>query len=207
MAALELGLISHLERERLMRLLSFFVPFLALIISLPGTTMGKEMKVGVVNLNRVFDQYDKRKELENDFRDIRNRSEEVLKVKQDEAMALRDEIQLLEAGSTARKKKEEDMEKVLLYLQIEDEVARKNLAKAEKEFYEELFQDINAVVEEVGKKEGFDLILKKEDIDTKSADLVELRLKIGIGTVLYFSNALDVTDKVVESLNRRYKKG
>ena len=99
------------------------------------------------------------------------------------------------------------MEKVLLYLQIEDEVARKNLTKAEKDFYEELFQDINAVVEEVGKKEGFDLILKKEDVDTKSADLVELRLKIGIGTVLYFSNALDVTDKVVESLNRRYKKG
>lgn len=207
MAALELGVFSHLERERLMRLLSFFVPFLALIISLPGTTMAKEMKVGVVNLNKVFDQYDKRKELENDFRDIRNRSEEVLKAKQDEAMALRDEIQLLDPGSAARKKKEEDMEKLLLYLQIEDEVARKNLTKAEKEFYEELFQDINAVVEEVGKKEGFDLILKKEDIDTKSADLVELRLKIGIGTVLYFSNALDVTDKVVESLNRRYKKG
>lgn len=207
MAALELGLISHLERERLMRLLSFFVPFLVLIISLPGTTIGKDMKVGVVNLNKVFDQYDKRKELENDFRDIRNRSEEVLKAKQDEAMALRDEIQLLDPGSAARKKKEEDMEKLLLYLQIEDEVARKNLTKAEKEFYEELFQDINAVVEEVGKKEGFDLILKKEDIDTKSADLVELRLKIGIGTVLYFSNALDVTDKVVESLNRRYKKG
>lgn len=190
-----------------MRLLSFFVPFLALIISLPSTSMGKEVKVGVVNLNKVFDQYDKRKELENDFRDIRTRSEEVLKTKQDEAMALRDEIQLLEAGSTARKKKEEDMEKLLLYLQIEDEVARKNLAKAEKDFYEELFQDINTVVEEVGKKEGFDLILKKEDVDTKSADLVELRLKIGIGTVLYFSNALDVTDKVVESLNRRYKKG
>lgn len=190
-----------------MRLISFFVPFLALIISLPGTTMGKELKVGVVNLNKVFEQYDKRKELESDFRDIGSRAEDTLKTKQEEAIALREEIQLLEAGSMARKKKEEELEKLLLYLQVEDEVAKRNLAKAEKDFYEELFKDINAVVDEVGKKEGFDLILKKEDIETKSADLLELRLKIGIGTVLYFSNALDVTDKVIESLNRKYKKG
>ncbi len=188
-------------------MISFFVPLLALIISMPDTTLGKELKVGVVNLNKVFEQYEKRKELENDFRDIRARSEDTLKIKQEEAMSLREEIQLLEAGSMARKKKEEELEKLLLYLQVEDEVARKNLAKAEKDFYEELFQDINTAVDEIGKKEGFDLILKKEDIEPKSADLLELRLKIGIGTVLYFSNALDVTDKVVESLNRKLKRG
>jgi outer membrane protein len=189
-----------------MRLVSYFIPLLALLISLPVTTQAKELKVGVVNLNKVFEHYSKRKELEDDFRDIRTRAEETLKSKQEEAIALRDEIQLLEPGSIARKKKEEELEKLLLMLQIEDEVARKNLAKSEKDFYEELFQDINLVVEEVGKKDGFDLILKKEDIEPKSADLLELRLKIGIGTVLYFSSALDITDKVVESLNRRYKK-
>lgn len=205
--ALEPGLISQLERKKPMRLISFLVPFLALIISLPSTAMGRELKVGVINLNKVFEQYDKRKELEDDFRDIRSRSEDILKSKQDEAIALREEIQLLEAGSVARKKKEEELEKLLLYLQIEDEVARKNLAKAEKDFYEELFQDINTAVDEVGKKEGFDLILKKEDIEPKSADLLELRLKIGIGTVLYFSNTLDVTDKIIESLNRKHKRG
>ncbi len=199
--------ISILERMGTMKLISLFVPFLALVISLPGTTFGKELKVGVVNLNKVFERYDKRKELENNFRNIRAKSEDLLKVKQDEAIALREDIQLLEVGSAARRKKEEELEKLILYLQIEQEVAGKNLAKAEKDFYEELFQDINAVVEEVGKKDGFDLILKKEDIDTKSADLLELRLKIGIGTILYFSNALDVTDKVVEALNRRYKRG
>lgn len=190
-----------------MRLISFLIPFLALIISLPATTLGKELKVGVVNLNKVFEQYSKRKELEDDFRDIRTKAESTLKDKQEEAVSLREEIQLLEPGSVARKKKEVELEKLLLYLQVEDEVARKNLAKAEKDFYEELFQDINLAVDEIGKKEGFDLILKKEDIEAKSADLLELRLKIGIGTVLYFSNVLDITDKVVENLNRRYKRG
>jgi Skp family chaperone for outer membrane proteins len=190
-----------------MRLISFFIPFLALLVSLPDTTLGKELKVGVVNLNKVFEMYDKRKELEEDFRDIRTRAEDTLKTKQDEAVALRDEIQLLEVGTATRKKKEDELEKLLLYLQVEDEVARKKLGMAEKDFYEELYQDINVVVEEVGKKDGFDLILKKEDIEPKSADLLELRLKIGIGTVLYFSNAIDITDKVVGGLNRRYRKG
>ncbi|HHT9119640.1 MAG TPA: OmpH family outer membrane protein [Candidatus Hypogeohydataceae bacterium YC41] len=190
-----------------MRLISFFIPFLFLVVSLPATGLSKDLKVGVVNLNKIFEQYDKRKELEEDFRNIKSKAEDTLKSKQEEAVSLRDEIQLLEVGSPARKKKEEDMEKLLLYLQVEDEMARKNLAKSEKDFYEELFQDINVVVADVGKKEAFDLILKKEDVDPKSADLLELRLKIGIGTVLYFSNALDITDKVVESLNRKYKRG
>ncbi|MCP4364766.1 MAG: hypothetical protein GY800_05645, partial [Planctomycetes bacterium] len=58
--------------------------------------------------------------------------------------------------------------------------------------------------EEIGKKEGFDVILKKEVIEPQSADLMELRLKIGIGTVMYFSEAVDITGLVVEYLNEGY---
>lgn len=189
-----------------MRLSGFLSVLFVVILVLPGATFGKELKIGVINLNQVFENYEKRKELEDDFKDVRAKAEDILKEKQDELLSLREETQLLEMGSAARKEKEAELEKKLLYLQLEEEVARKNLGVKEKEFYEELYKDISIEAEEIGKAEGFDLVLKKEVIEPKSADLLELRLKIGIGTVLYFSNAIDITEKVVKGLNKRYSR-
>lgn len=190
-----------------MKLASFMSMIIfTLVIALPGVGLAKELKMGVVNLNQVFENYEKRKELEEDFKNIRAQAEDTLREKQDEAVSLREEIQLLEQGSAARKKKEEELEKKILYLQLEEDVARRKLGESEKNFYEELYADISQVIGEIGKNEGFDLILKKEEIEAKSADLLELRLKIGIGTVLYYSGALDVTQKVIDGLNKRYSR-
>ncbi|MFQ5861566.1 MAG: OmpH family outer membrane protein [Candidatus Brocadiales bacterium] len=176
----------------------------AVIIALPAVVSAEELQIGVVNLNQVFENYEKRAELEESFKELRAGEEDLLRDKQDNLVGLREEIQLLERGSEARKEKEVELEKKLLYLQLEEEVARKNLGAKEKEFYEELYNDISGAIEEIGREQGFDLILKKEVIEPKSADLLELRLKIGMGTVLYYSDVVDITDMVIDYLNEKY---
>ena len=94
----------------------------------------------------------------------------------------------------------------MMYLQLEEKMAETNLSRKQKEFFEELYHDICKEIDNLCKREGFDIILKKEDLELKSADIMELRLKIGIGTVLYYSDALDVTSKVIEALNCRLSK-
>lgn len=187
-----------------MRLCKFLFLFFVTIIALPAVTYAADLKIGVVNLNLVFENYTKRAELEESFREIRDREEETLREKQDSLMDLREEIQLMERGSEARREKEAELEKKILHLQVEEEVARKNLAAKEKEYYEELYSDIKNAITEIGKNEGFDLILKKEEVEPKSADLLELRLKIGMGAVLFYSDAVDITNMVVEYLNKNY---
>ncbi len=165
-----------------------------------------QLKIGVVNINQVLDKYEKRKELEKQFMAFRTQTEQQLRQKQGEIKSLREEIQLLDMGSESRRKNEEAIEKKMLYQQLEEKMAETNLSRKEKEFFEELYQDVCREVENVGKKEKFDIILKKEDFELKSADILELRLKIGIGTVLYYSDALDVTAKVIEALNSHHSK-
>ncbi len=187
-----------------MKLCKLMIVFVAVVVAFPVIASAAELRVGVLNLNDVFDKYEKRAAMEEDFKDLRDREEEVLVEKQESLLNLREELQLLEQGSEARTELAAELEKKLLILQLEEEVARKNLGLKEKEYYEELYMDISNAVEEIGKKEGFDVILKKEVIEPQSADLMELRLKIGIGTVMYFSEAVDITGLVVEYLNEEY---
>ena len=165
-----------------------------------------QLKIGVVNINQVLDKYEKRKDLEKQFLAFRTQAEQQLRQKQGEIKSLREEIQLLDMGSESRRKNEEAIEKKMLYQQLEEKMAETNLSRKEKEFFEELYQDVCREIENLGKKEKFDIILKKEDLELKSADILELRLKIGIGTVLFYSDALDVTAKVVEALNSHHSK-
>lgn len=187
-----------------MRLSKFVFVLFAVVLVFPAIASAEGLKIGVVNLNQVFESYNKRAELEESFKDIQVQEEDLLREKQDGLISLREEIQLMEKGSAARKELETELEKKLLYLQLEEEVARKNLGAKEREYYEELYRDISAAIEEIGSEQGFDIILKKEVLQPKSADLLELRLKIGMGTVLYYSGAVDITDMIVKYLNEKY---
>ncbi|HHT9118556.1 MAG TPA: hypothetical protein ACFYD1_07980, partial [Candidatus Hypogeohydataceae bacterium YC38] len=93
-----------------MRLSGFLSVLFVVILVLPGATFGKELKIGVINLNQVFENYEKRKELEEDFKDVRAKAEDILKEKQDELLSLREETQLLEMGSATRKEREAEFE-------------------------------------------------------------------------------------------------
>ncbi|MEE9584650.1 MAG: OmpH family outer membrane protein [Candidatus Brocadiales bacterium] len=187
-----------------MKLGKLMFVFFAVVIALPAVAFAEDLRIGVVNLNQVFENYKKREGMEEDFKDLTNREEELLMERQDELMSLREELQLLERGSEARKEMAAQLEKKGYELELDKELALKKLAMQEMEYYEELYQDINDAIEEIGSQEEFDLIIKKQVIPPKSADLRELMFKIRIGTVLYFSESLDITDMVVEYLNERY---
>ncbi len=190
--------------KRPMKLGKLMFVFFAVVIALPAVAFAEDLRIGVVNLNQVFENYKKREGMEEDFKDLTNREEELLMERQDELMSLREELQLLERGSDARKEMAAQLEKKGYELELDKELALKKLAMQEMEYYEELYQDINDAIEEIGSQEEFDLIIKKQVIPPKSADLRELMFKIRIGTVLYFSESLDITDMVVEYLNERY---
>jgi hypothetical protein len=61
-------------------------------------------------------------------------------------------------------------------------------------------------VEEIGKQNNFDLIIKKEEPELKSGQISDLQFKIGIRTVLYHSESVNITLDVIDSLNASYSK-
>ena len=78
--------------------------------------------------------------------------------------------------------------------------------KKYKDFFENIYQEVVQKVEKIGEQEGFDLIIKNEEADLKSNEISDLQFKIGIRTVLYHSDSVDITLDVVDILNASYSK-
>ncbi|MCP4363839.1 MAG: OmpH family outer membrane protein, partial [Planctomycetes bacterium] len=99
-----------------MKLCKLMIVFVAVVVAFPVIASAAELRVGVLNLNNVFDKYEKRAAMEEDFKDQRDREEDVLVEKQESLLNLREELQLLEQGSEARNELAAELEKKLLIL-------------------------------------------------------------------------------------------
>ncbi len=126
--------------------------------------------------------------------------------KRKEIIDLDEETQLLDLGSESRSKNESLLERKNVELEGYAKFAERQLLKKYKDFFENIYQEVVLKVEEIGKQNNFDLIIKKEEPELKSGQISDLQFKIGIRTVLYHSESVNITLDVIDSLNASYSK-
>src|SRR3972149_3119239 len=79
----------------------------------PGaaSSSSRGLKIGVVDLNAVFEKYEKRKASDAQLKEQEKQYQKIINDKKKELVSLNEKIQLLDLGSEARKKDEETFEK------------------------------------------------------------------------------------------------
>ncbi len=187
----------------------FFLTFLigfTILKMVPANAVAEGIKIGVVDISGVFEKYQKRKDLDQELKDLETQFQSEINKKRKDMINLDEETQLLDLGSESRRKNEELLERKNVELEGYAKFAERQLLRRYKEFFETVYDAVVKGVETIGKKEGFDLIIKKEEPELKSGQISDLQFKIGIRTVLYHSKSVDVTSKVIESLNAHYLK-
>ena len=167
----------------------------------------KGLKVGVVDLNSVFEKYEKRKVFDAQLKEQEKQHQKIVNDKKKELISLSEKIQLLDLGSEARKKDEESFEKKNMELESYAKYAEKSLTRKYKDYFESLYTEVCKEIEDIGKREQYDLIIKKEEPELQSGGISELQFKVGIKTVLYNSDAVDITIRVLDNLNKRFSEG
>ena len=167
-------------------------------------TPAKALKIGVVDLNDVFSKFEKRKKCDAQLKELEAQYQKSINDKKKELVALNEKIQLMDLGSEARKKDEEAFEKKNMELESFAKFAEKNLVKKYKSYFEGLYTEVCKEVEDIGKREQYDLIIKKEEPELQGGGISELQFKVGIKTVLYNSDAMELTNRVIDSLNKKY---
>ncbi|MEO0293951.1 MAG: OmpH family outer membrane protein [candidate division WOR-3 bacterium] len=149
-----------------------------------------QQKIGYIDSQRILSEYGKAKEVKAEFekkiqewkKEINRRQEELEQLQknlQTQSFMLTEEAKLRRMEEIQKKKAELDN-----YI---NEIYRKD-GKAEtlnKELMQPLIQKIDTVVSEIAKEEGFSLIL---DVST--------------GVVIYAEEMYDITNKVIEALNK-----
>jgi len=142
------------------------------------SALAQDAKTGYVNLSLVFDSYEKTKEFDRDLqkeaesrRDDRDKLVSAIK-------KYRDELELLSPKSRADMQKRID-EKVQ-ELQAYDRDSRLSLRKQRDTMIREILTEIDEVVQDFGRKEGYDyifndrILLYKRDQNDLSQEIVRI---------------------------------
>jgi len=173
---------------------------------IPVNAEAKEFKIGIVDISGVFEKYEKRKDLDQDLKDLEKEFQNEINKKKKEMIDLDEETQLLDLGSEARRKNVDMLERKNVELEGYAKFAERQLLRRYKTFFEQTYDEVVKMVEEIGARNSYDLIIKKEEPELKSGQISDLQFKIGIRTVLYHSKDVDITADVIEHLNSEYSK-
>jgi len=139
-------------------------------------------KMGYVDLRRAFYDYEKTKNLETELNALTEERQQDRTNKIEAITKLRDEAELL--SGDAKSKKQGEIDGKLGALQEFDRETRQQLLNKKNDMFREVIDDIQKIVEDIGKKEGYDYILDSRN-------------------VMYAKEDFDLRDTVVGQLNKK----
>ena len=190
------------------RILTIFVFSIVSIIAfsnMPQDVKAEGIKIGVVDINEIFDKSAKRIDLDQQLKDTEAEFKTEIESKKKLMIDLNEETQLLDLGSESRNTNIEILEKKNVELEGYAKFAENQLTKKYKKAFEVIYEEIIKEVDSFGKEGNYSVIIKKEKPNLESNQLSDLQFKIGIRTVLYNSSAIDITQAVTERMNSRYQ--
>ena len=142
-----------------------------------------ELKLGYVNLAKLFDEYQRTKESEHMLEQKGGQKEAQLKAQAEELKKMRDSLELLNAQAREAKLKEIE-EKSDAFQQLKTRTER-DLVRQRNEMAKTILDEIERTVTDYAKANGFSLI-----VDQRS--------------LLYGQDSYDLTDDLLKVLNQRY---
>ncbi len=170
---------------------SFKIVFVAAIISLCfiiAPSYGADVaKIGVVNFQRIFDASNAGKQASAEINKQGKKMEAGLNQKGQEIEEIRKKLEreALVMSKEMREEKEREFRIKVNDIKILKKKYEKNLREVQKRLIKRIRKEVLEIVQEIGKKEGYLLIIEN------------------IG-VLYSPNTLDVTDKIIEKYNANF---
>ncbi len=150
-----------------------------------------ELKVGVVDLQKAMELSEEGQKAKAAFQKKVEQVQKDLKAKQDELALMKEEIdrQNLLLSDSARMEKQSSYQLGLKDFKRQYEDAQEELRLEDAKLSEKIIKDLQAVIEDFGKKEGYDLILEK----TQSA-------------VMYRDSKFDITSRIILLYDEAKKK-
>jgi len=140
---------------------ALFIAVAFLVI--PSLLFAKEIKIGVVDLNRALNQSERGKKAKEELKKEFQKKTKEIEAKKAEVDALREELE--KKGSllspTAKKKKEEEYRAKLRELKHLIDDSKAELATKESELSSQILKELIKLIRDKAKKEGYSLILEK----------------------------------------------
>jgi outer membrane protein len=164
-------------RRVLVLLTAVFMVAGVLVFSAPA----EQGKIGFVDLRKAFFEYEKTKTFESELNKLTDSRQQERTKKVEKVSKMRDELELL--SGDARNKKQTLVEKEIAGLNEYDRSTRQMLLDKRNDMFREVVEDIQKIVDDLGKKGKYDFVFDSRNI-------------------MYGKEQFDLTDEVVKQLNK-----
>jgi outer membrane protein len=161
--------------------LAVLAAVLVVLMLVPGAAYAADGKVGYVDLRRAFYEYEKTKSMETSLTAFTEERQSERTAKVQELTKMRDAAEMLKGD--AKEKRQQAIDGKLMELQEYDRSTRQDILNKRNDMFREVIEDIQKVVEEIGKAQGYSYILDSRNI-------------------MYAEKTLDLTDEALKALNK-----
>jgi len=159
---------------------------------------GGELKIAVVDFQRMFMSYLKREDLQKDLDARKEKMNKELASIEKELKAKRSDLEVLKPGT----KEYRELQAKVIELETLLEVTRRNfqaqLEQEQRRHMQNLLNDLDRELQKYAKEKGIDLIISRYIADP--------RLARPLFIALYSRPDLDVTDELIQRVNDAYRK-
>ena len=159
--------------------------FLVGLMALSAPLRAEGEKFAYVDIAKVYDNYQMTKDNDRTLQEAGRKKEEERDALVHEIRQLKDEITLLNDSAKAEKQKE--IEKKIGTLQDYDQDAKMELGDQRRTIVQDIFKNIDEAVNRYGERKGIDLIFNDKSL-------------------LYQNPKYDITEDVLQELNKEYTK-
>jgi outer membrane protein len=165
---------------------------IVLIVAMMGCVfcMGAEVygaeKTAYVVLGSLFDQYGKTQEADAKLSELAQQKQTERDAMVEAIRRMKDELVVFSDEGEEKMKKQTEIDNKIKELQSFDEETRTELRDIRDNNVKDIFEDLNAAIEEYGKKNKYDYIFTDR-------------------ALVYKNEKLDITDAVLSDINKKYK--
>ena len=171
-----------------MKRLMLLAVVLLTLVAVPAAMATDAMKVGYVDLQKALNLSAVGKAAKEKMRakfkdydaDVQKKQEELKKLKED----LEKQAMLLSAEARAAKERDYQ-QKVKDYQRMTKDI-QEELQQADQDYTRKILEEIFKVVQNVGKQEGYTLVLEKTE-----------------SSILYASDSIDLTERVIQTYDKQ----
>jgi outer membrane protein len=170
----------------------FFVVFFLSLFFLAGSAGAAQLKVGYVDLQKALNNSqagkDAKAKIAQKAKEYEAKFVQKRKAIKDMGENLKKQMDLL--SPEAKKEKEREYQQKVTDFQRATKDAQTNLKQQDADYTREIVRELVKIVEKIGKKDGFTLILEK-----------------GEGSIVYADKKIDLTEKLIKDYDKIHKSG
>jgi Skp family chaperone for outer membrane proteins len=162
-------------------------------------------KAAVVDIVKVFNDYQRTKEVNDRLNKEQVELQNERKKKIDRVEALKAQLDSLHPDSKDYYQREKELLELSIELKNFTDIKAEEVKREFRVMTEDIYGEMIKTIESVAKDAGYDLVLYLDLTDIHGDSFPALLEKIRERKVLYSAKEIDITQNVLENLNQNYK--